>query len=389
MPFNLCMGAYVPGFRVPCGTVPRSLFWDTEDPYHYVRLQSLPADTATELSGESLGEDLLIVGGEDHKTGQANDAEERYARLEAWTRERFPMAGTRCCQWSGQVLETMDGLASINRNPLDGPNIFIATGDSGQGMTHGTIAGRLLTDLIMEREHPWASLYDPARKTLGGAERFVKENVNVALQYGAWVTGGDVCSTDDIVAATGAVVRRGLTKVAAYRDKAGTLNECVDAPVPIEIRRVRMLVCPGADTSDSAALTMLRQSLDSMQWDIEQTAVETLTSELAARIALDPPAILYIAALPPRGLAHARYLCKRLRDSSPELQIVVGRWGQKCNCKLEREQLEQAGATFVTTSLAETIQLLKSRPPLLNREPVSSTIPATSRPLPALVSAGH
>lgn len=134
---------------------------------------------------------------------------------------------------------------------------------------------------------------------------------------------------------------------------------------------------------------MLRQSLDSMQWDIEQTAVETLTSELAARIALDPPAILYIAALPPRGLAHARYLCKRLRDSSPELQIVVGRWGQKCNCKLEREQLEQAGATFVTTSLAETIQLLKSRLPLLNREPVSSTIPATSRPLPALVSAGH
>lgn len=219
--------SYVLAFRIPRGTVPRALFWDTEDPYHYVRLQQPAADTAAGEPGvESLTEELLIVGGEDHKTGQANDADERYARLEAWTRERFPMAGIRSCQWSGQVLETMDGLAYIGRNPLDGFNIFIATGDSGQGMTHGTIAGMLLTDLIMERENPWASLYDPARKTPGAAERFVNENVNVALQYSAWVTGGDVSSTDDIVTGTGAVVRRGLSKVAACRDEAGTLHEC-------------------------------------------------------------------------------------------------------------------------------------------------------------------
>ncbi len=163
----------------------------------------------------------------------------------------------------------------------------------------------------------------------------------------------------------------------------------IDVSVPIPIRRVQMLVCPGADASDSAALTMLRQSLDSMHWEIEQTAVETLTSELVARIAQDPPAILCIAALPPRGLSHARYLCKRLRENSSELQIVVGRWGQKRNCKLEREQLEQAGATFVTTSLAETIQLLNSRLPLLNREPVPSTVSTPSQPLPGLVAAGH
>ena len=219
--------SYVLAFRIPRGTVTRALFWDTEEPYHYVRIQYLPANTAAgEPAGESLIEELLIVGGEDHKTGQANDAEERYARLEIWTRERFPMAGERCSQWSGQVLETMDGLAYIGRNPLDGPNIFIATGDSGQGMTHGTIAGILLTDLIMDRENPWASLYDPSRKTLGAADRFISENVNVALQYSAWVTGGDISDTDDIVAGTGAVVRRGLTKVAAYRDETGTLHQC-------------------------------------------------------------------------------------------------------------------------------------------------------------------
>ncbi|MBC7964899.1 MAG: AI-2E family transporter, partial [Fuerstia sp.] len=94
----------------------------------------------------------------------------------------------------------------------------------------------------------------------------------------------------------------------------------VDAPAPVEVKRVKLLICPAADASDSVALTMLRQSLGSIRWEIEQTAVETLTSELVARIALDPPAILCIAALPPRGLAHARYLCKRLRESSPQLQ---------------------------------------------------------------------
>ena len=163
----------------------------------------------------------------------------------------------------------------------------------------------------------------------------------------------------------------------------------VDAPAPIERPRVKLLICPGADGADSLALTMLQQALSSDQWDIEQTAVETLTSELVARIALDPPAILCIAALPPRGLAHARYLCKRLRDSSSELQIVVGRWGQKRNCKLEREQLEQAGATFITSSLAETTRLLNSRLPLLNREPVPASFYATEQPLSAIVSAGH
>jgi len=163
----------------------------------------------------------------------------------------------------------------------------------------------------------------------------------------------------------------------------------VDAPVPAPVTCLKMLICPGADAADSLALTMLQQSLGSVQWEIEQTAVETLTSELVARIALEPPAILCIAALPPRGLSHARYLCKRLRECSPELQIVVGRWGQKRRCKLEREQLEEAGATFVTTSLAETIQLLSSRLPLLNWAPVPAVVPTNLQQLPALVSAGH
>ncbi len=219
--------SYVLAFGVPRGAVTKALYWDTQNPYHYVRLQSISVDTSV---GERLGdpetEELLIVGGEDHKTGQADDAEARYRRLEEWTRERFPVSGDARCQWSGQVLETIDGLAFIGRNPLDGPNVFIATGDSGQGMTHGTIAGILLTDLIVGRRSPWTALYDPARKTLRAADRFLKETLNVALQYTAWVTDGDVGRTQEIAPGKGAVVWRGLTKVAAYRDEAGLLHEC-------------------------------------------------------------------------------------------------------------------------------------------------------------------
>ena len=217
---------YVVGFGVPRGTVTKALYWDTLNPYHYARLQTLPSVGSGSQLGDSESEELLIVGGEDHKTGQADDAEARYGRLETWARERFPVQGKVRCRWSGQVLETVDGLAFIGRNPLDESNVFIATGDSGQGMTHGTIAGILLTDLIVGRLNPWATLYAPSRKSLVTAERFLQENVNVALQYGAWITGGDVASTQEIAPGTGAVVRRGLTKVAAFRDEQGGLHEC-------------------------------------------------------------------------------------------------------------------------------------------------------------------
>jgi glycine/D-amino acid oxidase-like deaminating enzyme/nitrite reductase/ring-hydroxylating ferredoxin subunit len=218
---------YVIGARVPRGSVAKALFWDTPDPYHYVRLQSGPFE---ERDGEGAAAeagdyDILIVGGEDHKTGQKDDANKRYAWLERWTRTRFPMIESIDFRWSGQVMEPVDGLAFIGRNPLDEPNVFIATGDSGNGMTHGTIAGRLLTDLIVGRENEWATLYEPSRITLRAGVEFAKENLNVAAQYTDLVTPGDVDSTDQIKPNDGAIIRRGLSKVAAYRDEQGALHE--------------------------------------------------------------------------------------------------------------------------------------------------------------------
>ncbi|HEX5965809.1 MAG TPA: FAD-dependent oxidoreductase [Pyrinomonadaceae bacterium] len=203
---------YVIGAAVPKDSITRALYWDTLDPYHYIRLQSYK------------DHDVLIVGGEDHKTGQANDCIDRFARLEKWTREHFPQIGEIEFRWSGQVMEPADYLAFIGRNPLDSDNVFIATGDSGQGMTHGTIAGILLTDLIQGRKNRWEDIYNPSRVTLRAAMEYAGENINVAGQFADYVTAGDIKSVDELKPGQGAIMREGISKIAVYRDDEGLVH---------------------------------------------------------------------------------------------------------------------------------------------------------------------
>ena len=213
---------YVIGLRAPLDTITQALYWDTHDPYHYVRVQRT---TNRALGGDNDDPvDILIVGGEDHKTAHASDTDERYRALEDWTRRHFRSAGAVEYRWSGQVMETQDGLGFIGRNPMDADHIYVATGDSGMGMTHGTIAGILLTDLIQERANPWADLYDPSRIRMKAAGDFIKENLDVAAQFTSYLTPGEVSSMDEITPNTGAVVRDGLRKVAVFRDEAGELH---------------------------------------------------------------------------------------------------------------------------------------------------------------------
>jgi glycine/D-amino acid oxidase-like deaminating enzyme/nitrite reductase/ring-hydroxylating ferredoxin subunit len=209
---------YVVALRVPKGSVPKILLWDTGDqnvkpyPYHYIRLQNLNSSS-----------DLLIVGGEDHKTGQAEDWEHRFQILEEWTRERFPTAKDVLYHWSGQVMEPIDSLAFIGRNPGD-ENIYICTGDSGNGMTHGTIAGMLISDLILKKANPWEEVYDPSRITLRAATDFVEENVNVMKQYSEWVQRGDIRSVEELAPGQGGVLKEGIHPIAVYRDPTGKLH---------------------------------------------------------------------------------------------------------------------------------------------------------------------
>jgi glycine/D-amino acid oxidase-like deaminating enzyme/nitrite reductase/ring-hydroxylating ferredoxin subunit len=215
---------YVVAHAMPAGTIAPALWWDTRQspaegdsgdaPYHYVRLH------------REGNEDFLIVGGEDHKSGQADDSARRFAELEEWARLYYEGVGPVRYRWSGQVMEPIDGLAFIGRNPGDGERVFVVTGDSGNGMTHGTIAGMLLTDLIQGRESPWQAIYDPSRKPLKAAADFAKENLNVVAQYVKdYAGGGDIDDVASLARGEGGVVRRGLAKHAVYRDEEGALHE--------------------------------------------------------------------------------------------------------------------------------------------------------------------
>jgi glycine/D-amino acid oxidase-like deaminating enzyme/nitrite reductase/ring-hydroxylating ferredoxin subunit len=201
--------------ELPRGSIGFGLYWDTEDPYHYVRLQP---------GGDTVDFDYLIVGGEDHKTGQADDQPKRWDRLKAWAKERFPNMGAVRHHWSGQVFETPDGLGLIGLAPWNGPNVFVITGDSGMGMTHGTLGARLVADLVMGRSNELASVYSPSRMTPGALGTLLGENLNLAAQFADWLTGGDVKSADEIPPGQAAVVRSGLTKLAVYKDDKGAVT---------------------------------------------------------------------------------------------------------------------------------------------------------------------
>lgn len=214
---------YVVAHRIAPDAVPLGLFWDTAEPYHYIRRYA--------ASGERDGgaDDVLIVGGEDHHTGHHEDELARFDRLEAWTRERFPV-GDLVARWSGQVIEPMDHVAYIGRNPGD-RHVWIATGDSGNGMTHGAIAGLLIADGIEDIDNPWASLFDPSRKTLRALPTWVSENAQVAWHYRDLLTPGEVAAVDDVPHGHGRILRDGLRKLAVFRDTRGVVS-------------VRSAVCP-------------------------------------------------------------------------------------------------------------------------------------------------
>ncbi len=204
---------YAISVRIPKGSVTKALYWDTLDPYHYVRIS------------EKKDYDTLLVGGEDHKTGQEKNVQKPYEKLLEWTRERFPFAGKLESTWSGQVIQTMDGLAHIGHYPKN-KRIYIATGDCGNGMTHGTIAGMIITDLIIGKKNPWTKLYDPSRITWNAASNFLKENMNVMVQFAHYLSTGDKKSDRLIRNGQGAIIRDGLKKVAVYRDVKGNLQKC-------------------------------------------------------------------------------------------------------------------------------------------------------------------
>jgi glycine/D-amino acid oxidase-like deaminating enzyme/nitrite reductase/ring-hydroxylating ferredoxin subunit len=208
---------YVAGGRIPSGVVPEASFWDTNDPYDYLRID------------RHEGYDYAILGGADHKTGQSDEPERHFARMEARLRELVPTVKLDH-RWSGQVVETNDGLPFIGEVA---ERQFVATGYSGNGMTFGTLAGMMAADYVAGRKNPWTDLFDPSRKkVLGGAWDYLRENKDYPYYFlKDRFTAPDENAPEAVKRGEGKIVQQDGEKVAAYRDEQGQLT-------------VRSAICP-------------------------------------------------------------------------------------------------------------------------------------------------
>ena len=191
------------------------------------------------------------------------------------------------------------------------------------------------------------------------AESIYDEVLVPALSYARRDRDQNLLTEEDaqyIYATTGEILDDLGLQLPATEAAAGDLA-AIDR-VFVASERVKILACPARDQADLLALEMFRQLLPSEEWDLEITAIETLTSELVQNVATGTSALILISALPPGGLTHARYLCKRLRAQRRDLKIVVGRWGLSVSIETNRNQLQNAGADRMVTSLLDARNLL-------------------------------
>ncbi|HEX7028893.1 MAG TPA: FAD-dependent oxidoreductase [Gammaproteobacteria bacterium] len=168
-------------------------------------------------------ERFLIVVGQPHKVGQAQNNKQCLANLEKFAGRHFPVTEV-VYRWGGQHYRPADMLPYIGRTDR-GSNVFIATGYSTDGLVYGSLAGSILADLVAERTNPWTELFDPSRnQPLKAAKNFIKENVNVAGQYLKDLPGvADAADFSSVKAGEGKVVEVDRQKLAVYRTRSGQL----------------------------------------------------------------------------------------------------------------------------------------------------------------------
>jgi glycine/D-amino acid oxidase-like deaminating enzyme/nitrite reductase/ring-hydroxylating ferredoxin subunit len=204
--------SYVLGARLPKDALPEALFWDTSDPYYYLRVD--PHED----------HQYAIFGGEDVKTGQEKDAQEVFAKLEERLKAALPMAKVER-RWMGQVVETDDGLPFIGENAK---KEFVATGFCGNGFTLGTISAMMARDRYLNRNNPWFDLFRVDRRPFhGGVWRYVKEN----LDYPYYLlrdrfARAETDTLAELKSGEGKIVKLQGQKLAAYRDDQGKVTLC-------------------------------------------------------------------------------------------------------------------------------------------------------------------
>lgn len=199
--------SYVLGVRTEEQLPEHTMFYSSEMPCHYIR--SAPSG-------------LLLVGGEDHSTGEAADTTRCYARLERFCRVSFDVRSIEY-SWSTQDQYPFDMLPFIGLLP-GSRHQYVATGFKGTGMTYGTLSGMIISDLITRGDSPYGSLYAPGRVDLrASGQRLLKRNVHVAKLFAT-----DRLQVPDPGSRLGSgeagLVMVDGQKAAAYRDGSGTLH---------------------------------------------------------------------------------------------------------------------------------------------------------------------
>ena len=202
--------SYAVGAKIERSLVPEASFWDTAEPYNYLRID------------RRRGHDYAILGGADNKTGQTRGPRQHYAQVEKMLRRLFP-TGEVDHRWSGQVIETNDGLPLIGETA---PGQFVATGFSGNGMTFGTLGAMMARDKIAGRPSPWRELFDVNRKKLrGGAWDYLRENKDYPYYYlKDRLATAHAGSLRSLKRGQGRIIVQDGAKVAAYRDDNGKLT---------------------------------------------------------------------------------------------------------------------------------------------------------------------
>jgi glycine/D-amino acid oxidase-like deaminating enzyme/nitrite reductase/ring-hydroxylating ferredoxin subunit len=196
--------SYALGARVPPKTLPEAVFWDTREPYDYLRVD------------RHRGFDYIVFGGEDHKTGQERNTKRAYARLLARLKKIIPHARIDH-RWSGQIISTPDGLPYIGENA---GRQFIATGYCGNGITFGTVAAMMARDWTAGRKNPWTELFALDRKKIKGATwNYLRENKDYPYyMVKDRLTRPEADSVRELRPGDGMIIGRRGKKVAAFRD---------------------------------------------------------------------------------------------------------------------------------------------------------------------------
>lgn len=208
------MRTYCIAMKIPKGTMEDCLLYDSDDPYVYARLTACDAENQH-----------IIVGGKDHKVGQEQTTG-RFSELEAWTRKRFPQVTTLDYAWSGQVFESVDHVAFIGKNQgMD--HVYVITGDCGNGLTHGVLAGKLVSDEIQGIDNPWAKLYNPKRlaSIIKSLPSMLQHDVQINAQYKRFLQS-DIQDIEDLPRGCGGVLNTKSTSkpVAVYKSESGQVQ---------------------------------------------------------------------------------------------------------------------------------------------------------------------